>query len=125
LVEGAIKYAADLVKGNCHEIARQEFEKANKAGLAEILNGLKASKKPAETEEEVKAPEKQVVTSQISGVEIMDLEDAVKLLWKNSIYAESGMGCTGPIILVNDANTQAALKVLADNEYIAKEQLDC
>ncbi len=125
LVEGAIKYAADLVKGNCLEIARQEFEKANKAGLAEILNGLKASKKPAEVEEEVKAPEKQVVTSQISGVEIMDLEDAVKLLWKNGIYAESGMGCTGPIILVNDANTQSALKVLADNEYIAKEQLDC
>lgn len=125
LVEGAIKFAADLVKGNCLKIAKQEFDKANKAGLTEILNALKASKKPQEIEEEVKSPEKQVVTSQISGVEIMDLEDAVKLLWKNNIYAESGMGCTGPIILVNDDNTNTALKVLADNEYIAKEQLDC
>lgn len=125
LVEGAMKFAADLVKGNCLEIAKQEFAKAKKAGLTEILNALKASKKPAEAEEEVKAPAKQVVTSQISGVEIMDLEDAVKLLWKNNIYAESGMGCTGPIILVNDANTNSAMKVLADNEYIAKEQLDC
>lgn len=125
LVEGAMKFAADLVKGNCLEIAKKEFENAKKAGLTEILNALKASKKPAEAEEEVKAPAKQVVTSQISGVEIMDLEDAVKLLWKNNIYAESGMGCTGPIILVNDANTNQALKVLADNEYIAKEQADC
>ena len=25
----------------------------------------------------------------------MDLEDAVKALWKINIYAESGMGCTG------------------------------
>lgn len=125
LVEGAMRFAADLVKGKCLEIAKQEFEKAHKAGLTEILNALKASKKPAEAEEEVKAPAKQVVTSQISGVEIMDLEDAVKLLWKNNIYAESGMGCTGPIILVNDANTNEALKVLADNEYIAKEQADC
>lgn len=125
LVEGAIKYAADLVKGNCLEITKQEFEKAKKAGLTEILNALKASKKSAEAEEEVKAPAKLVVTSQISGVEIMDLEDAVKLLWKNNIYAESGMGCTGPIILVNDANINEAIKVLADNEYIAKEKYDC
>ncbi len=125
LVEGAIKYAADLVKGNCLEIAKQEFKKARDAGLQEILNSLKTSKKAPETEETVKAPEKQVVTSQISGVEVMDLEDAVKLLWKNGVYAESGMGCTGPIILVNDANTDKAIKILADNEYIAKEKLDC
>lgn len=125
LVEGAIKYAADLVKGNCLSIAKEEFEKAHKAGLNEILNALKASKKPVEAEEEVKAPEKQIVTSQISGIEIMDLEDAVKLLWKNGVYAESGMGCTGPIILVNDDNTTKAMKILADNDYIAKEQVDC
>jgi hypothetical protein len=125
LVKGALEFAGELVKGNCLEIAKQEFEKANKAGLKEILNSIKAAKKPQEAEEEVKAPEKQVVTFQISGVEIMDLEDAVKLLWKNGVYAESGMGCTGPIILVNDANGQKALKILADNEYIAKEQVDC
>ncbi|WMJ77583.1 MULTISPECIES: glycine/sarcosine/betaine reductase complex component C subunit alpha [unclassified Sedimentibacter] len=123
LVEGAIKFAAELVKGGCLEIAKKEFEKAHKAGLTEILSGLKSSKKPAE--EEIKAPEKQVVTSQISGVEIMDLEDAVKLLWKNGIYAESGMGCTGPIILVNDANIDKAIEILAENEYIAKEKSDC
>lgn len=125
LVKGAIEFAADLVKGKCLEIAKQEFENAHKAGLTEILNSLKASKKPQEAEEEIKAPAKQVVTSQISGVEIMDLEDAVKLLWKNGVYAESGMGCTGPIILVNDANTDSAIKILADNEYIAKEKCDC
>lgn len=123
LVEGAIKFAAELVKGGCLEIAKEEFEKAHKAGLTEILSGLKSSKKPAE--EEIKAPAKQVVTSQISGVEIMDLEDAVKLLWKNGIYAESGMGCTGPIILVNDANIGKAIEILADNDYIAKEKSDC
>jgi len=58
-------------------------------------------------------------------MEIMDLEDAVKLLWKNGIYAESGMGCTGPIILVSEAKTNDTLKILAANDFIAKEQLDC
>ncbi|MGD9569805.1 MAG: glycine/sarcosine/betaine reductase complex component C subunit alpha [Sedimentibacter sp.] len=125
LVKGAIEFAAELVKGKCLEIAKLEFEKANKAGLKEILNALKVGKKTQEVEEEVKSPDKQVVTSQISGIEIMDLEDAVKMLWKNGVYAESGMGCTGPIILVNDANTNKAIKILADNEYIAKEKCDC
>jgi hypothetical protein len=124
LIEGAMRFAGDLIKGKCLQIAKEEFEKAKKAGLHVLLEELKASKKPAE-ETEVKAPPKEVVTSQISGIEIMDLEDAVKLLWKNGVYAESGMGCTGPIILVNEAKTNEALKILADNDYIAKEQADC
>lgn len=124
LVEGAIKYAAELVKGNCLEISKEEFKKANKAGLKEILNSLKTTKKEAVTEE-IQAPKKEVVTSQISGIEIMDLEDAVKALWKQEIYAESGMGCTGPIILVNEAKTNEAIKALADAEFISKEKVDC
>lgn len=124
LVEGAIKYAAELVKGNCLEISKEEFKKANKAGLKEILNSLKTTKKEV-VSEEIQAPKKEVVTSQISGIEIMDLEDAVKALWKQGIYAESGMGCTGPIILVNEAKTNEAIKALADAEFISKEKVDC
>lgn len=124
LVEGAIKYAAELVRGNCMQIAKDEFAKANEAGLKEILKGLKSTKKEI-SDEEVVAPKKEVVTSQISGIEIMDLEEAVKVLWKQGIYAESGMGCTGPIILVNDSITKTAIKVLADAEFVSKEQCDC
>lgn len=124
LVEGAIKYAAELVRGNCMQIAKDEFAKANEAGLKEILKGLKSTKKEI-SDEEVVAPKKEVVTSQISGIEIMDLEEAVKVLWKQGIYAESGMGCTGPIILVNDSITKTAIKILADAEFVSKEQCDC
>ncbi len=124
LVEGAIKFASDLVRGNYQKIAKEEFEKAKNAGLNDILNSLKVSKKTEEAEE-VTAPDKTVVTSQISGIEIMDLEEAVKLLWKHNIYAESGMGCTGPIILVNDAKINEAIKILEDNEFIASEKTDC
>lgn len=124
LVEGAIKYAAELVKGNCLEISKNEFKKANNAGLKEILSSLKSTKKEAIIEE-VTVPKKEVVTSQISGIEIMDLEDAVRALWKQGIYAESGMGCTGPIILVNEFKTNEAIKALADAEYISKDKVDC
>ncbi len=46
-------------------------------------------------------PKKEIVTEQISGIDIMDLDDAIIDLWENDIYAESGMGCTGSIVLIN------------------------
>ena len=68
LIEGAIRFAGDLIKGNCLQIAKEEFNKAKKAGLDEILSEIKASKKPAAEEAEIAAPPKEVVTSQISGI---------------------------------------------------------
>ena len=118
LIAGAIKYAAQLVRGNVFEVAKKEFKAVNKAGLKELLNARKAADKPASSEEEVKAPPKEPVTGQISGIEIMDLEDGVKVLWKLGIYAESGMGCTGPIILVSDANLEKAQEELKKAGYI-------
>lgn len=49
---------------------------------------------------------------------LIDLEDAVKALWKINIYAESGMGCTGPIIRVSDANLAKAEEELKKAGYI-------
>ncbi len=102
VIANAISYGASLAKGNIKDIAKSEFEKANKAGLKEILEGLTRSEKKAEVAEEVKAPPKEVVTEGIADIDIMDLEDAVKVLWKEGIYAESGMGCTGPVVMVSE-----------------------
>ncbi|PWJ47502.1 glycine reductase, partial [Faecalicatena contorta] len=41
-----------------------------------------------------------------------------KALWKTGIYAESGMGCTGPIILVSEANCEKAAENLKKAGYI-------
>lgn len=118
LIAGAIKYAAELVRGKVFEVAKDEFAKANKAGLKDILAARKAADKPKETEV-VKAPPKEPVTAQIAGIEIMDLEDGVQVLWKVGIYAESGMGCTGPIILVSEANMAKAEAELKKTGYIS------
>ena len=118
LITGAIKYAAQLVRGKVFEVAKKEFEAANKAGLRDILAARKAADKPVAAQEEVKAPPKEPVTSQIAGIEIMDLEDGVKVLWKLGIYAESGMGCTGPIILMSDANKEKAEAALKEAGFI-------
>ncbi len=99
------------------EIAKAEFAAANKAGLKAICDALKASNKSEKTEEKVVAPPTEVTTGQISGIEVMDLEDAVQALWKLGIYAESGMGCTGPIVKVNEAKLEVAYEALKKAGY--------
>jgi len=49
----------------------------------------------------------------------MDLEDAVQALWKAKIYAESGMGCTGPLVMMSEANHDKAVEILKAAGYIS------
>ena len=122
VIANAIKYAAELVRGKVFEVAAKEFKAANKAGLSDILEARKAAAKKdaGAAEEEITPPPAEVVTAQIAGVEVMDLEDASRALWKQGIYAQSGMGCTGPIILVSDANHAKAIEVLKEAGYISE-----
>lgn len=124
VVANAISYGASLVKGNVNQIAKDEFSKVNKAGFKDILKGLTKEIKKEETSE-VKSPPKEVVTGTIDGIDIMELEDAVQVLWKEGIYAESGMGCTGPIVMVHETKISTSLKVLAKAGYDVGEAEDC
>lgn len=125
VVANAISYGASLIKGRLTELANEEFKKANNAGLKEILQGLTKEKEKEAATIEVKAPDKEVVTGTIEGVDIMELDDAVRALWKDGIYAESGMGCTGPIVMVNEAKVNAAIKALSKAGYAVGEAEDC
>lgn len=118
LIANALEFAAQLVRGKVFQVAAQEFEKAEKAGLSRILEARKAAAKPAAGVEEVKAPPAEPVTASIPGIEVMDLEDAVQVLWKAGIYAESGMGCTGPLVMMSEANHAKALELLKAAGYV-------
>ena len=47
-----------------------------------------------------------------------DLEDAAQALWKEGIYAETGMGCTGPLVMMSEANHARALEILKKAGYV-------
>ena len=113
----ALEFAAQLVRGKVFAIAAQEFAAAEKAGLSKILADRKSAAKPA-GEEEVKAPPAEPCTASIPGIEVMDLEDAAKALWKAGIYAETGMGCTGPLVMMSEANHAKAQEILKAAGYI-------
>jgi glycine reductase len=110
LIANALEYAAALVRGEVFRIAKEEFAKAERAGLSKILAARKICK-PAETET-IQAPPQEPCTASIAGIEVMDLDNAAKLLWKNGIYSETGMGCTGPLVMMSEKNQDRALELL-------------
>ncbi len=118
LIANALEYAAELVKGKVFEKASAEFAKAEKAGLNQILEARKAAAKSAAAEEKVVKPAAEPCTASIAGIEVMDLEDAAQALWKEGIYAETGMGCTGPLVMMSEANHARALEILKKAGYV-------
>lgn len=122
VVANALEFAYEIVKNNINEINKEEHRKAEKADLESIISSLKKDKAP---KVEVKKVEKEIVTAQINGIDIIELDDAVNVLMSESIYAESGMGCTGPIVLVSDKNLEKSISILQEKGYIAEEKQDC
>lgn len=117
VIEGAVEFAREMLLGEYQKVLSEEFKKARKAGLDDILLELKSGKRE-ESADAIKAPPKEVVTEEILGIEIMDLEDAVTCLWGAGIYAESGMGCTGPVVLVGEHNLEQARTILSQKKFI-------
>lgn len=122
VIANAIKYAAECVRGDIKNLIKDEYKKANKAGLEKVINDLEeASKKTSGPKEEVKAPAEEITDGSIGGIDILEMEDAVQALWKEGIFASSGMGCTGPVVMVNSSKLDAAKKVLAKAGFMAGE----
>lgn len=116
VIANAAYYAAELVRGNWRAVLEGELAAARAAGLDSVAT--RSAVCPSEKEETRPAPPKEVVTEEILGIEIMDLEDAVSALWQEDIYAESGMGCTGPVVLVSEANLGKSVALLKKRGYV-------
>lgn len=115
VIAGALEYTAKVVSGRLPEKAAAELAAAKKAGFAEILETLTPKAASAET---VSAPPSEPTDEEVHGVDVLTIEDGVKALWKEGIYAESSMGCTGPVIKVAAKHLKKAEDILRSNGYI-------
>lgn len=120
VVKGAIEFAAELARGKYQQVLAQELAAAKRAGLDAVLASSRGQKQTGQSPSAVSQPPKEVVTAEIHGIEILDLEDAVQALWQQGIYAESGMGCTGPVILLSEAKIEQARSILRGKGYISE-----
>jgi betaine reductase len=124
VIAGALVFAASCAKGELLKKVNAEFAAAKKAGLDDVLAKFaeagNTSKVASDTQAEsaISPPPAKVVTTEIPGIEILDLEDAVHVLWKAGIYASSGMGCTGPIVLVAPEDEETARGLLKESGHL-------
>lgn len=117
VIAKALKFMAEVAQGNLLELTKTELKAAKKAGLNDLIAELKA-KNSAVKEEKVKKPEKKVTDEEISGIDILEIEAAKESLWQQDIYAETGMGCTGPVILIAEADEAEAREKLQKAGFI-------
>jgi len=116
VVAGAIMLNARCAKNGLPAAVAEELKLAQKAGLDEVIASLQP--KQASSEEDVTSPPSEPTDEEIHGIDVLEIEDAVKTLWKAGIYAESSMGCTGPVIKMAGARIEKAKAVLKENGYI-------
>ena len=116
VIANALLYTAQAVRGNLPQKVAEELKAARNAGLDEVLASLAPKQEAAA--EEVKAPPAVPTDEEIHGVDVLDLENAVRVLWKKGIYAESAMGCTGPVVKLAAASYAAAKEILHEAGYL-------
>ena len=114
VIAESIRYAARTAGNKIEAIYQKELELARQAGLDRLLE----ERKKQGSAGQVAQPPKEVVTEQIEGIDVLALEDAVQLLWSKAIYAESGMGCTGPIVRVSSLKLDDAIDILNQGGFI-------
>lgn len=115
VIAGALSYTARSARGGLSSLVAGELAKAKKAGLDELIASLK--KKPAAVED-ITSPPAEPTEEELHGIDVLVIDDAVKALWKDNIYAESSMGCTGPVIKVSRKNYEKSEKLLKTKGYL-------
>jgi betaine reductase len=113
---GALRFTAAAVRGGLPERTAEEMAAAEKAGLAAVLAGLAPA--PAADEGAAKPPPARPTEEEIHGVDVLDIEAAVSSLWRAGLYAESAMGCTGPVVKVPRDVLTAARDHLKSHNFI-------
>lgn len=104
VIAGAVEFAADMAKANVPQLVQEELQAAKLIKVA--------------AESGVQKPPAKPVDQEITGIDVLEIEDAAEALWKENIYAEAGMGCTGPVIMVAPEDLEVAKQKLVELGYI-------
>ena len=126
VIINAIKFTAEMVRSNLIDKYKSEIKKAYECGLKGIIEKYYfstssniASLSFRSNNSKKKLPIRTVLNEEIEGVDIMEIENAVSYLLKNFIYAVSGMGCTGAVIMLNKKDKEKAIDILKKEKFLS------
>ena len=109
----ALLYLARMVRGNLPGVVAETYGRFLAAGG--VIGKVREPRVP---ESAASGPPKKPVGKEIEGIDVLEIDSAAALLSKRGIYAEAGMGCTGPVVMVAGEDAESALRVLEDGGYL-------
>lgn len=121
VIANALSFCGECAKRKIFDIYAKEMEAARQAGFEDLLNdvpGAKQQKSAGAEAATVAAPPEKVVNEEIGGIDILEIEDAKTCVWKAGIFAKTGMGCTGPVVLVAGEDLETAKAALKEGNYL-------
>ena len=129
VVSNALVYTAKLIRGDILGVFASESKAAEKAGMREFIKteGKTGTQKDVEQvvhgeerkSEKAEDPTQKVVDFGIEGIDVLELDEAVGLLKKKGVYSQSGMGCSGPVIMVAGEDKERALYILKEHKFLS------
>ncbi len=118
VISNALLYTATVTRAQLPTLVAEEMAKAHKAGLETILASLSSKTINAPEDKSITAPAAEPTDTEIHGIDVLDIDAAAQSLWKKGIYAESAMGCTGPVLKIAQKNYAQAKNILAQANFL-------
>ena len=113
VAKAALEYLEKMIRGSFADILEEEYVKAEKAGLSRLVGEGEKRENNAGS-----LPPRVPVDTDIEGIDVLAIEDAVRSLLEAGIYCESGMGCTGPVVMVAKEYKDKAKVILKDRSFL-------
>lgn len=119
VIGNAILFTAKAAASDLPHFVEEELQTAYRMGLREIINNVlpKASSFQAKGLTFEK-PLPEPTDEEIYGIDVLLIDDAVQTLWKNGIYAEAAMGCTGPVVKLSSRKKDEAESILNKEGFL-------
>lgn len=122
VVKEAILLTRRISEVDLKTLYRNESAMAEASGLKEIFReytgGTGVNISTSEAADSGKTPDRKVVNSEIEGIDVLNLDNAVSVLQNSGIYCEAGMGCTGPVVMVSTEDQKKSEEILRKKRFI-------
>lgn len=104
-IQQALLFCAQMARCSIMNHWQDRWRRACECGIESLLH----PPSPSAQMSPVDCPPRTVLDDEIHGIDILRLDEARLCLWQAGIFAETGMGCTGPVLMINHGQRADAL----------------
>lgn len=99
-IASALCFCAQMAQRQLMTYWQRRWQQACACGIEDLLRQETPASAPI-LSSDIACPPKTVLDDEIHGIDILQLDEARLCLWRAGVFAETGMGCTGPVLMIN------------------------